>query len=224
VKPPFDLALIDRLTPVILERGYRIMQTHRYHQDDLAHVTVLLGVLDPPEGAWVLDAGCGIGEVSRLMHVLRPDLTFAMANVSEAQLACCPVDERLLPTLDDCHALPEFWTGIFDAVMFNSSLCQMDEALALAEAARILKKPGGILLLNELIREVGEPAPMEQALACRTLTRPQLRAAVEAAGFRVESVDEPAYDDTHFRELLRESGQEALADGVRPVLLRAVKA
>ena len=89
-RPPFNLAAVERATIAGMRDGHRLFQTHRYAADDTAQVRLLLDVLAPPRNATILDAGCGIGEVSRLMAALRPDLFFVMSNISPRQLATVP--------------------------------------------------------------------------------------------------------------------------------------
>lgn len=220
MRPPIDLAVIDAQTGPMIAGGHRVFQTHKYAGDDAAHVGILLRRFDLPHGALVLDAGCGIGEVSRLMAEQRPDLSFVMMNLSQHQLAHCPTGPQFFAALDDCHAckLPD---GFVDAAMYSSALCQMDIPVALAEARRVLK-PGGVLLINDMVRTHGTPEEMEQALAARVLTVTDLLECIEDAGFKTDSVALPDYDATHFEGLLHEAGLSHLLDGIVPVIVRAV--
>jgi len=205
----------------VLADGHRILQTHRYAPNDVDHVQILLDILDPPTGALVLDAGCGVGEVSRIMAAARPDLNFILMNVSMFQLSQCPRGDQFLHALDDCHATM-IRPGHIDAVMFSSALCQMDIPVALAEAHRMLKA-GGVLLINDMVRLVGEPGPMEQALAARVLPQDELLHLVIAAGFGVEIRTPTEYDDTHFHTMLNQAGYSDLGVGIKPIIIRAIK-
>lgn len=220
-RPPFDVNVIDKMTPAVVAQGHRILQTHRFSDDDEEHVARLLEALDPPHGAVILDNGCGIGEVSLLMAKARSDTSYVLANISQVQLDMCPSGAQFGALLCDSHKLP-LPPACVHAVMFSSSLAQMDEAVALAEAYRVLR-PGGKLLLNELVRTYGDGAELERVLACRALTFPQLLSAVELAGFEVRSYIWPRYDDSHFRELLAADGLERLGRGLKPILLTATK-
>lgn len=221
MRPPFNVDVIDRYTPDVLAAGHRILQTHRYADTDEAHVAVLLEHLDPPQGAIVVDNGCGVGEVSRLMRLARPDLRFLLVNLSHVQMAACPDTDGFLHYIGDSHSL-DLPDECVDAVMFSSALSQMDEAVALREAYRLLM-PGGVLLVNEPVRMHGDGAELERLLACRTLPVDGLLAAVKAAGFQSATWAMPAYTDAHFRGLLAKDGLEHLLEGVRPMIVRAVK-
>ena len=219
-RPPFDLAAVERATLAGMRDGHRLFQTHRYAADDMAQVRLLLDVLAPPRNATILDAGCGIGEVSRLMAELRPDLFFVMSNISPQQLALCPAGARFAPVLDDCHAMC-FDDGVFDAVMFSSALCQMDTSVALREARRVVKA-GGALLVNDMVRDSDDGGLMEAALAARVLRPDALRAMIAAAGFDIERFETPPFDDTQFRDMLVRDGLERVLDGISAVIVRAV--
>lgn len=221
MRPPFNLEAVEASTVAGLEAGHRVFHTHRFAEDDQGQVALLLEEMDPPEGAIVLDAGCGIGEVSRLMSEIRPDLSFVLVNVSPFQMSLCPVGEQYLPVLEDCHDLDIADENV-DAVMFSSALCQMDTAVALAEAARVLRA-GGVLLINDMARTFDDDGSMENILAARVLKEPQLVELIEAAGFTIDSVTAPEYSDKTFRELLAADGLEHLIDGVYPIIIRATK-
>lgn len=219
MRPPFDLAAIEAGTPSVLAAGHRLLQTFRYDEDDGEHVARLLQALRPAKDATVLDAGCGVGEVCRLMAERRPDLRFIMVNLSPTQLAHCPQGDRFQALLADCHELP-LEDACVDAVMFSSALCQMDETVALSEAFRVLR-PGGALLVNEPVRIHGDGVELERLLACRALRFEDMLEAVGTAGFPVVRVEWPTGDASHFRSLMGDMAH--LLDGVRPLIVKAVK-
>lgn len=220
-RPPFNLAHVEEATRHGLMRGHRIMQTFRYSMDDDEHVEILLDIFDPPQSSYVLDAGCGVGEVSHLMARQRPDLSFLMVNISPYQLQFCPMGKHFGTRLGDFHELAVD-TGTVDAVMFNSALVQMDERIALAQAYRVLR-PGGLLMVNEPVRVSGDPGELEKRLACRTLTPVDLLVSIADAGFVVTASIWPEYTDTYFRQLLALDGLEHLLDGIRPLIVKARK-
>ncbi len=220
MRPPIDMMAIDANTEPVLAAGHRILQTHKYADTDAGHVAYLLGLFRLPHGARVLDAGCGVGEVARLMSQLRPDLSFVLMNLSMLQLSHCPVGPQYMHALDDCHSCL-LRDGSVDAVMFSSALCQMDIPVALAEARRVLSS-GGILLVNDMARNAGTPDEMEAALAARVLTLGDLMGCIKDVGFDIDEITAPEYDASHFIDMLEENGMGHLLDGVAPVVIRAV--
>lgn len=223
--PPFNLAAVELATVHAIERDESpILQTHFYAGNDRAHVTRLLQWLNPAEGALVIDAGSGIGEVSRLMAQMRPDLAFLLVNISPLQLALGPMGgPRFHRLLADCHNLRgQVPDGFAQAIMYSSALCQMDIPVALAEAWRVLAE-GGALLINDMVRTEDDTGELEAVLAARVLRLEALQDLVTGAGFVIDFVLLPEGSDAHFRSLLKQSGQEGLIAGVLPVVIRATK-
>src|SRR6478735_3012109 len=130
-----DLEAVEEATETVLDMGVRIFNGALFGADEREHVAVLLAVLNPPEGALVLDAGCGVGEMARLMHEARPDLDFLLVNASEVQLEHCPTQFYRLRA--DFHDLP-VPDASADVVVFSYAICQSgDWPRVLREAHRI---------------------------------------------------------------------------------------
>lgn len=217
--PAIDLPAIEQATRMAVAQGHRVFQPHRFADSDRDHVEVLLEWLDPPPGSRILDAGCGIGEVSRMMGQFRPDLTFVLANLSNVQLEMCPQGERYAKLPCDCHQLPLEDASV-DCVMFSAALVQMDQLAALTEARRVTKA-GGVLLVNEMVRTADIPTPLEQVMGLRVPTEQDLLAAIRTAGWVLHWTTEPVGDDAHFRHLLAQNNLEHFADCVKPLAVRA---
>lgn len=221
-RPPFNLQAVEAVTPLAVSSGHHVMQTHYYADTPERHVAQLLDWMQPAAHATVLDAGCGIGEVSRLMAEARPDLGFVLVNISPFQLSLCPEGERFLRVCADCHAMTDIADGSVQAVMYSSALCQMDTEVALAEAHRVLDE-GGVLLINDMVRTGSDGQRIEQMLAARVLTEQELIRFVEGAGFTMDFAIKPAGSDAHFRALLIDAGIEDIIEGIGPFVIRATK-
>lgn len=193
--------LIAQATDLCLAAGVRSLATHLYGPDERAHARALLGWMRPPQGAQILDAGCGVGEVARLMREERPDLQFTLLNLNRHQLELCPLGAGFTLAVGDFHAsgLP---AGAFDVVMFNTSICHAELARALAEAARLLR-PGGKVFVSDVVRLSGDNADLEATLHVRAYTPAEWLAAAAAAGLIVR-IEHPEGNPGRFRAMLGE--------------------
>jgi SAM-dependent methyltransferase len=100
-----------------------------------------------PADAYVLDVGCGDGEIAALIQSQRPDVTVRGVDVLVREHTRVPVEEF------DGRTLP-FADGSFDAVMFIDVLhhCQWPIDL-LREARRVSRR--AIVIKDHLLQGVG---------------------------------------------------------------------
>jgi len=101
----------------------------------------------------VLEVGIGTGRnlpfYPKEVHLTGVDLSPAMLDVARARAQALGVEADL--RVGDAQALP-FADEAFDAVVITLSLCTIpDDHRAVAEASRVLR-PGGYLLLLEHVR------------------------------------------------------------------------
>jgi methylase of polypeptide subunit release factors len=85
-----NLKKIEGATAIMLANGQYILQAHRFDRTDLGHLRKLLEFAQIPYGSRVVDMGSGTGAVARTWSDLRPDLSFALVNISQMQLDCVP--------------------------------------------------------------------------------------------------------------------------------------
>jgi len=210
---------VDAATEQVLATGIRVFNGALFGANEAEHVAVLLEALNPPEGAMVLDAGCGVGEMARLMLDARPDLDFLLVNTSAAQLAHCPEDTHRL--LGDFHDLTDVPDASADAVIFSYAICHSgDWPRALAEARRILK-PGGVLLINDMARLEGDNTEFEQVLGARVHAPEEVEMWAAMAGFGLDLAVAPTVEVERMRELLADDElADRLLAGVVPTIWR----
>jgi SAM-dependent methyltransferase len=214
--------LLDAPSEAAHASGFRLLQGHRFAATDTGHVSVLLGYMDPPQGATVLDIGCGFGEVARLMREERPDLAFILLNRNAVQMRYAPRGEGFQAVLADMHALPMADASV-DGAMFNYALCHADQPVALAEAARVVR-PGGFLFIFDFERMAGDNGLMERTLHARAHTRAEFTAMSTEAGWSDVVAITPASDDTVMRDLMGDQGAyAAIFSDLRPIIWKARK-
>lgn len=174
------MSSIDQATEQLLDRGIRVLNANLLGDTERAHVERLLELMAPPQDATVLDAGCGVGEVARLMAEARPDLSFKLLNLSKLQLAHCPPGMELLHA--DFNAIPLADESV-DVVMFNYALCHAHNWLTvLCEARRVLRE-GGILFINDMVRSSGSNLLMNEILDARVFPPRDVHEVALRAGF-----------------------------------------
>ena len=140
-----DDKLVAKLTASLIEQGHKVFQIFMLDESLDGHITKLLDFYNPSKGMKILDVGCGIGEVSRLMKIKRPDLGFILINKSASQLALCPEEFQKIKT--DFHNM-YLYAPQADAIMINYALghAKLDELMS--EASRLLKGGGDLYLYD----------------------------------------------------------------------------
>lgn len=215
-----DMAAVEAATPVVVAQGIRVFNGALFGQDEKEHIDVLLQLLDPVEDALVIDAGCGVGEMARLMYERRPDLKFLLVNTSEVQLALCPSEfDRLRADYEHLEGVPDHCA---DAIVFSYSLCHAETwQTALAEARRVLK-PGGTLLINDMAALWGEPIDeLESVLGARAWAPEVVERWFRECGFMMELALAPDVGVDRLHGLLELDGLDtAILDGIVPTVWR----
>ena len=222
MRPKFNLELVNASTKAGMERGDRVFQTHWYADTDEGQADYLLATLKvdlkSPLNSIILDNGCGIGEIGRILGHKHPNLNFLMTNISEYQLSFCPQGDQFLSICCDSHEL-KLPSDCVDAVMLSSTLCQLDAQVALDECYRVLVD-SGVLLINDMVRD-NNNTDIEDNLAARVVTAQKMKDQVEFAGFTIDQFSIGNGSDHKFRDLLGDCAH--WLDGVQSVIVRAIK-
>ncbi len=111
-----------------------------------------LGLLRRRE--WILSVGAGEGALEA--EIRRRGARVLPLDLRPRAAAACRA-AGLAFVQGDAHALP-FPAGVFGGVLLSESIGQVDPAAALAEAARVLKPRGGLLLTTY---HLADPEPGE---------------------------------------------------------------
>lgn len=225
-----NLDAIEEATDTLAGQGIRVLNAFLLADDERTHAKRLLELMRAPEGAVVVDAGCGTGALALHMGEERPDLKFVLVNVSEGQLEQCPVviagtpTERILASFDKMPLAD----ASADVVLFAFSLCHAgDWNAALREAARVLK-PGGSLFVFDMVRGAGGDNVLMQALLqAHAYPAQAITGAIERAGFVFDQADVLGHVPSIYR--LREvfaskPVYDKVFEGVVPFTIRAERA
>lgn len=179
------------------------------------HAARLLELLNPPAGAVVIDAGCGIGETARLMHATRPDLRFILVNLSLAQLERCPGGmEQIHADYCDMPLAP----GSADVVMYNYAACHCDDWPAMLQECRRVLKPGGKVFLHEPA-DFGADRELWRRLGSDIKTPDQMARLARGAGFAVDSAHLLESRVSQFHALVSAEEADAIVAGVESCVL-----
>lgn len=148
--------LLNKLPNTFEDTDYfRLLSMHAetWHLGGSAATEELLARIESPQQTSLLEIGCGNGKT---LHKLRNrGIERVMAVDASPQMLQSAADtllsssELILLNRADAHWLPAA-DACFDVVLIESVLIFCDPKTVLAEANRVLK-PGGMLLLNELV-------------------------------------------------------------------------
>ena len=213
-----DDAKVGDLTRPVVNAGYRVLQIHKLGETDREHVAALLEHFDPPRGAHILDAGCGIGEVAKLMAEARPDLDFTLLNISPAQLAMCPkAMEKKEGRLEE---MP-FGDACFDAVMINYALGHADLEPTLSEAARVLRR-NGVLFIYDMTADPDQDC-LVASMQYQLHSSDEVATCAKLHGLVLNRKVDPETNMKDFTSIVRDDEVHKLLATVRPIVYRFVK-
>lgn len=181
-----DTSLIDSVTADLVSHGHKVFQIHRFADNDYTHVLRLEKWADFKVGSRVIDLGCGVGEVSRIMKEVRRDLSFTLVNISSMQLGYA--DECFIKHCCDFCDVPEP-DGQYDAAMFLFSIGHSDANKAMQEAFRLLNS-NGVLFIYDMARTHGDNKNMD-CVSYQVNSKDQMIKAAQDSGFKLDFYLEP---------------------------------
>jgi SAM-dependent methyltransferase len=215
--------IVTEASRYLLGRGITILQGNRLGDSEEEHVARLASYMALNGEREVADMGCGFGAVSWHLHNKAiPKAHFWLVNRNRFQLGHCPLGKAFTRLLEDmCYtSIPD---GVVDLVMFNYSLCHVEQFAALKEAARI-SRPGGKLFVYDYQRVSGDNDLTEKILAARFLSDEEFRVHAEATGWHDIETISPGGDDHLFREAVNDDAlYDEMFDHLQPVIWKGRK-
>jgi len=206
---------LDTLTPQSVEAGHRVFQAHRFGEDDRGHVIRLARWAEIPLRARVIDMGCGVGEMARIISQWRDDISWTLVNLSAVQLGYCDETHRTL--LCDFQDVP-LMGETFDVVMFCFSIGHGELRRSMNEARRLLRK-GGVLFIYDMVRTHGDNDEMWREAHYSVRERGVVEGA--AWGFDLDWYMEPRDDGGHLQATLGDGAK--IFEGTKPAIWRFIK-
>ncbi len=196
--------LLDRIVAGLGELGVEpdaakpedLRPIDEFHIGGFAATEALVGQLDLPKGARILDFGSGVGGPARHFAALTTgevdgvDLTEEFVETAAALTAMTGVG-RVRFHVGSALATP-FDDASFDAAfLMHVGMNIADKPALMREAARVLK-PGGVFAVYDVMRtgpgDLVHPLPWAKRPETSFVAPPaDYRAAAEAAGFAVEA-------------------------------------
>lgn len=205
---------------VMPSTGCEVFQIFQFSEIERKHVITLLELSKLPENARVLDVGCGVGAVPKIMQSVRPDLKFSLLNDNEYQLSLCP--EKMDKLLGDVHNV-KLDPSSFDTIFCHYVLGYLNMPKVFKKFFDALKEGGELQIYDmtgfhpAMMHHLGYVTYPEEAVANRA----------KEAGFEIESLQ--TFDQlstTNFQKVLELETDEAQAicrmilNQMKPVLWR----
>jgi SAM-dependent methyltransferase len=216
----YDQQLVTDASEYLFGQGIRVLQGNRFAETETDHLEKLAGYMQLDSEKEIADMGCGFGEVSRFLSDLNRNAHFWLINTNQSQLLHCPKGSQFTARLEDMcgTSIPE---DSVDLIIFNYSLCHVDPAEALREAARIGNQKAR-LFVYDYRRIGGDDSLTEEHLAAHFLRDWQFNGVATLAGWReIEALDVPG-DDRLFKEAVADdSFYHSMFDYLCPVIWRA---
>jgi len=192
----------EQETPEYLKHGLTVFNAAMMGATEREHVDKLISFIKPPSGATVVDMGCGVGGISRLMKESDPTSTcYGVTNV-QAQVDVMRQLGGVEPVLCDYHHVP-LDDAVADVVLFSESIGYGDLIGLLKESYRLLK-PSGVVVIKDVAGLTGKPV---WSTVWQWMVHPkgEIDQVAKELGFTVPASETYACDMTRYEKFLNES-------------------
>jgi SAM-dependent methyltransferase len=186
-----------------MENGAFLFNATRLASSEQEHCRLYYDFVQPASGSFIVDLGCGVGEVGAWFQHFNP--TLSVLNVVNDPALIRQMKfwgRRCLNKSMDATDLPD---AVADIVMFNESIGYVPLDAAFKEAARILCS-GGVLAIKDF--SITDPKKKTIHLADwdYSIRQPEdfIRAATEA-GFSVQAMLHPPMFTKHWYDIMDKS-------------------
>lgn len=182
-------------------------------------VETLLGRLDLPRGALMLDYGCAKGEGPRQILLRRADVVMHLFDVSDMYRSYwdrfVPRDRTAVDSITDS------WQGRFDVVTSFFAIEHMDEPQAVVSKIAALLKEGGALygIVPDTFGNVADFVVTDHV---NHFTRPSLTRLLVDCGFGDIAIDAKAHRGALVFTARKGGIPNAVAEAILPVRERSV--
>lgn len=152
----------DGCTDIYIDNDYTVFQAGLHSNNFETHLDILHQRHWQEGAIKVLDAGCGIGSVSKHFALKHPESDFTCLNISPKQIKEGEKDKP-----DNLHFVEgsfdnmPFEDNTFDFIYFYQSIGYRPLPNVLSEARRVLK-PGGKILISDMC-SVDDPDPQDSS-------------------------------------------------------------
>jgi ubiquinone/menaquinone biosynthesis C-methylase UbiE len=208
---PDAYAQITSLEPAMLEQLISILESRAADPRQRAMRDAYLSSMVLPDGARVLEIGCGTGAVSR--DVARRARIGEVIGLDASALFIAKARELAadIPNLrfqeGDARHLP-YDDDMFDTVLFHTCLSHVPSPeIALAEAYRVLRTGGHMAIFDgdyaSQTVAIGDHDPLQDCMNAATASfvhdrwlMRRISGLVKSAGFQIERFDSHSYVQT----------------------------
>lgn len=153
----------DGCTDIYLNNNYKVFQAGLHSNNLEEHLKILHERHWQKDSLTVLDAGCGIGAVTKYFAALHPEAEFTCLNISTEQIKEGEKNKlNNMSFVEGSYDAMPFPDNTFDFIYFYQSIGYRPLIKTLEEVYRVLK-PNGKVLISDVCA-IDDPDPQESTL------------------------------------------------------------